>query len=98
MAYLVASTNQDLVRAVAVVDAPLPRQTQPPEADPVHPLAFYTTLATKSETSTAVEAGIKRLREMKYPVTVKTVGEQARYLTDAELAELVRWFDSLDRL
>ena len=40
---------------------------------------------------------VKRFRDLKYPVTVKDVGEQARYLTAEELTELVRWFDALDR-
>jgi serine protease Do len=97
MAYLVASANDDVVRAVAAVDAPLPRLVQIPPTDPVHRLAFYTTLTTKSETSAAVENTIKRLREMKYPVVVQTIGEQARYLTRDELAELARWIDTLDR-
>ena len=97
MAYLFASANDDVVRAVAVVDAPLPRLVQLPPTDPVHRLAFYTTLASKSEIAGAVEATVKRLREMKYPVVVQDVGEQGRYLTRDELAELVRWFDTLDR-
>ena len=64
----------------------------------MHRLAFYTTLATKTEQTAAIEAGIKRLRELKYPVVVQDVGEQARYLTAEELEELARWFDSLDRI
>ena len=97
LAYLVGLSNADVVRAVAAVDAPLPRLIQPPETDPVHRLAIYSTLATKSELAMFVEAGIKRFRDLKYPVTVKDVGEQARYLTGDELTELVRWFDALDR-
>jgi serine protease Do len=98
MAYLVGMVNDDVVRAVAAVSAPLPRVSNLPETDPVHRLAFYTTLATKTEQTAATEAGIKRLREAKYPVVVKEIGEQARYLTAEELEELVRWFDSLDRI
>jgi poly(3-hydroxybutyrate) depolymerase len=98
LAYLVGLASHDVVRAIAVVDAALPRLAQLPEADPVKRLAFYTTLATKSETAAAVESGIKRLRTLKLPVTVKTVGEQSRYLIGDELEELVRWFDTLDRL
>ncbi len=98
LAYLVAMAGSDVVRAVAASEAPLPRMLQPPEVDPVKPLAIYTTLATKSESVQAVEAGIKTLRELKYPVVVKTIGEQSRYLTSDELAELVRWFDTLDRI
>jgi serine protease Do len=98
LAYLVGLLNTDVIRAVAAVDAPLPRVSQLPETDPVRPLAFYTTLTTKTEQTAAIEAGIKRLRELKYPVVVKEIGEQARYLTADELDELVRWFDSLDRI
>jgi poly(3-hydroxybutyrate) depolymerase len=98
LAYLVSLANEDVVRGVAVVDAPLPRLAQLPESDPVHRLAFYTTLATKSESSAAVEGGIRRLRAMKYPVTVQNVGEQGRSLLTEELEGLVRWIDSLDRL
>ena len=98
MAYLVGFTNRDVVRAVAVVDAPLPRVAQLPETDPVERLAFYTTLATKTDATPAVEAGIKRLRDMKFPVSVHDVGDQPRYLTTEELQQLVRWFDSLDRI
>ena len=98
MAYLVALTNLGVVRAVAAVEAPLPRVSRLPETDPVRRLAIYTTLASKTEQTAAIEAGIKRLRENKYPVVVQPLGEQARYLTAEELEELVRWFDSLDRI
>lgn len=98
MAYLVAILNPQVVRAVAAVEAPLPRLSRLPGTDPVRRLAFFTTLATKTEQTAAVEAGIKRLRELKHPVVVKEVGEQARYLTGGELEQLVRWFDSLDRI
>ncbi|MEX2112759.1 MAG: trypsin-like peptidase domain-containing protein [Pirellulales bacterium] len=98
LAYLFGMTNPDVVRAIAAVDAPLPRLAQPPEPDPLNRLAIYTTLATKSPLTDAVTAGIERLRALKYPLSVHEVGEQGRYLTSDELAQLVRWFDSLDRL
>ena len=40
---------------------------------------------------------VDRLSEMKYPVTVKDLGEEERPLNDDERAELVRWIDTLDR-
>lgn len=98
MAYLVGLLNKEVVRAVAAVDAPLPRVAQLPQPEPVHRLAFFTTLATKTEQTAATEAGIQQLREAKYPVVVQEVGEQARYLTPEELQSLVEWFDSLDRI
>ena len=98
LAYLFSFLNTSVVRAVAVVDAPLPRLSRLPETDPIERLAFYTTLATKTEQTAAIKAGIERLREEKYPVVVVEIGEQARYLTAEELDGLVRWFDTLDRI
>jgi serine protease Do len=98
MAYLVGLSNREVVRAVAAVDAPLPRLAQLPPPEPVHRLAFYSTLATNTEQTAAVEKGIELLREAKYPVVVQEVGEQARYLTAEEMQALVEWFDSLDRI
>ncbi|REK09423.1 MAG: PDZ domain-containing protein [Planctomycetota bacterium] len=98
MAYVFGLTNRDVVGAIAAVEAPLPRVSRLPETDPLERLAFYTTLATKTEQTAAIEAGIERLRELKHPVVVKQTGEQGRYLTGDELQELVRWFDTLDRI
>lgn len=96
MAYLVGATSRDVVRAVAAIDAPLPRVPLG-ETDPVERLAFLAGYATKTETTAAVQAGIARLRALKFPVSELQLGEQARYLTAEELDQLVRWIDSLDR-
>jgi poly(3-hydroxybutyrate) depolymerase len=98
LAYLFAFTNSDIVRAVAAVDASLPRAARLPEPDPARRLAVYTTLATNAEQTSGVTAGIDRLRDAKYPVVVQEIGEQNRYLTAEELVSLVEWFDSLDRI
>jgi len=96
LACMVAFSNRELVRAVAIVDAPV--AARPPENDPLHRLAIYVTVAKKSRHAAAVKAATKRLREMKVPVTVKDLGEEPRYLNDDELSELVRWIDMLDRI
>jgi hypothetical protein len=98
MAYVVALSRPDVVRGVAAVDGPLPRMARIPETDPLNRLAFYTALSTKGETAGAVEAGIQRLRALKYPVVVQDLGERGRYLTASELEALARWVDTLDRL
>jgi serine protease Do len=98
LAYFFGLSNPEVVRAIAVVDAPLPRGVQPPETDPINKLAIYTTLTTKSPLTDAVTATIEKLRALKYPLTVHEVGEQGRYLTSDEMEQLVRWFDALDRL
>jgi serine protease Do len=96
LAYLVARTSPDVVRAVAAVEAPM--AVRPPEHDPLYPMAFYVAWAKASPDADAIRASVRRLREMKYPVTVKRLGEESRYLRAEELSELVRWIDVLDRI
>jgi serine protease Do len=95
IAYLLAVQNRDLVRGVAAINAALPPGMASPESDPVQRLAIFTTTAKQS--SPAVAAGIKRLREAKFPVTELNLGDTSRPLTADELAKLVRWMDTLDR-
>ena len=96
LAFLVAFSHHEQVRAAAVVDAPL--AGRPPENDPLHRLAVYLTTAKKSRHVEAVKQATALLRQMKIPVTLKDLGEDARYLNEQELAELVRWIDMLDRI
>jgi serine protease Do len=95
VAYLLAAQNRDLIRGVAALNAALPPGMTPPENDPVQRLAVFTT--TAKQASPAVAAGIKRLREAKFPVTELELGESSRPLSAEEWAELVRWIDTLDR-
>jgi len=96
LAYLVAFRNPRLIRAAAVVDAPL--SGRPPENEALWRLAVYLAEATKSSHAAANEASVARLRKMKIPVTLKALGEDPRRLTPDETAELVRWIDMLDRI
>jgi len=99
MAYLVAFTHPELVNGVAVVDSTMPRGAHPPANDPVRRLAFYTTMSGDATQRARIEAGVKQLRDMKYPVTVKPLDEaKAKTLDDAARAELARWIDTLDRI
>jgi len=93
---LVAFGHRDLVRAVAAVDAVV--AGRPPENEPPHRLAFYLAKAEQSEHADRIEAAVTRLRQLKYPVSVKDLGEKPRDLNSEELAELVRWIDTLDRI
>jgi hypothetical protein len=98
LAYLIAFLHQDLVRGVAAVDAPLPARAHAPATDPIRRQAFHLTYGQSSKQAAAVGEGVKQLQERKYPVTVHVVDGEGRYLNDSELAELVRWIDTLDRL
>ncbi|OHB71268.1 MAG: hypothetical protein A2V70_08985 [Planctomycetes bacterium RBG_13_63_9] len=96
LACLVAARHRELVRAVALVDAPV--TGQPPENDSLDRLAVYLTTAKQSRRRDAIERSVDRLRGAKVPVTVKDLGETPRLLTAEEQAELARWIDMLDRI
>ena len=98
MAFLLAFANRDVIRAVAIVDGALPQGAQPPANEPAFPLAFYSGAAAKGASVKPIQAGIDKLRELKYPVTAKTLKDPNKYLTPSELAEFIRWIDSLDRI
>jgi serine protease Do len=97
MAYLVAFNQRALVRGVAVVDAPIPVRAQVPANDPVERLAIYSAAAGRSQLAAGIKAGLKRLTDAKYPVTEIAL-DASRNLNEAELADLVRWIDALDRI
>jgi poly(3-hydroxybutyrate) depolymerase len=92
LACLLAFAHRDLVRGVAVVHGPILGQF--PDNDPEQPLAFYVTTSKEPDLTKPLAA----LRDRKFPVTVRSQGEKGRYLNDDERAELLRWFDSLDRI
>ncbi len=98
LAYVVGFGDTEMIRGIAPVAAPMPQLAAVPDNDPLHRLAFYIATASKSPFAPVVDAGIKRLREAKYPLAVLELGEQPRYLDNEELAQLLRWIDSLDRL
>ncbi len=98
MAYIVGFANRDAIRAVAAVDATVPALAEAPENNPVQRLAFYTTEPPGLPATSPLLAGIKRLRELKFPVTVQSVSAPGQPLTDEELSALARWIDTLDRL
>jgi hypothetical protein len=96
LAYLVAFAARDFVHGVATIDAPLEIPT--PENEPTHRMAFYLAKAERSRAGRQVDQTIAGLRALKYPVTVKSLGPEARDLNLEELSELLRWIDTLDRI
>lgn len=96
LASLVAFRHRDLVRAVAVVDAPL--ATRPPAPEPIHPLAFYLITAEKSPQAVRIQRSIKALREAKVPLERQSVDGAPRYLLPDEVDRLGKWIDTLDRI
>lgn len=96
MAFLTAFRNRQMIRAVAAVEAT--PASQPPETDPLDRLTVYVATASKSPIARSMELAIAAFRREKIPVTVKDLGDVPRYLNADELAELVRWIDTLDKI
>jgi len=96
LAAMVALRNRDLVRGLALVDAPL--AGRPPENDPLKRLVIYVAHSAESTHAGAIRRALKQLDDMKVPVTRRDLGEQSRDLNDDELAELARWIDTLDKI
>ena len=98
LAVLFGLQNLDRIRAIVAVDAaPSPRSAVP-ENDPLVRLAFFFASADKSPATAGIKAASERLKAMKFPVTSKVLGESPRDLNDAEILELARWIDALDRI
>ena len=98
MAFLTGLNHLDRVRAIVAVDAAPPARTVVPDNDPLVRLSLYLPTSEKSPAAAAVKVAADRFREALYPVTTKSLGDQPRDLNEAEIAELVRWLDSLDRI
>jgi poly(3-hydroxybutyrate) depolymerase len=96
MACAAAFRHRDLLSAVAAVEANI--AGRPAGNDPIHRLAIYAATAKKSPHAQAVEQAVAQIRQLKIPVTVKSLGDDPRYLKPEELEELVRWIDMLDRI
>jgi len=96
LAFLAAFRNRQMIRAVAAVEAA--PTARPPENDPLHRLAVYVATASNSPVARSVELALAAFRQEKVPVTIKNLGDVSRYLDAGELAELVRWVDTLDRI
>jgi serine protease Do len=96
LASLVAFRSREIIRAMAVVDAPL--TVIPQENDPQYRFAVYIATSGKSPAAKSIEKIITMLRDINIPLTVKKLGDEPRYLNTEELAELARWIDMLDRI
>ena len=71
---------------------------RPPHNEPLHRLAVYIARAEKSRLAKPIKRSAAALKKLKFPVTLKDLGETPRYLNDQELSQLARWIDMLDRI
>jgi pimeloyl-ACP methyl ester carboxylesterase len=98
MAILSAFRHRDLIRGVVAVDAAAPAHLRLPDNDPLERLAIYLAVPTQSKQRDRAEATAAALRELKYSVIVRELSGASRQLNDAELQEVARWVDTLDRI
>ncbi len=96
LACLLAFGAPGLLSAAAVIDAE--PEGQPPDGNPLSRLAMYVAAVENSPHAAATARLVAQLRAKKIPVTLKSLGSQPRDLGDADLAELARWIDMLDRI
>jgi serine protease Do len=98
MAWLLTLSARGLVRGVAPLDAALPLGTEAPQTEPAAPLAIYAAWPAQSSLALRIAKGLDELRKQQFPVSTRSLGDKPRPLDDAELAELARWIDALDRI
>lgn len=96
LAFLVAFANRDLVRGVVTVGGPPAGRLA--DNEPLERLAIYSAAAKETRFAKQLAAAIGRLRELKYPVTERELGDKERPLSADELLGVGRWIDSLDRI
>ena len=95
VAYAWAFNQRETVRGVVALRAPL--ASSPVDNDPVLRLDFFLTNAKDARFEKMTDAAIRR-RERKFAVTAEEQGEKSPLLSDDELAEVLRWIDSLDKM
>jgi len=96
MAYAVAFLRPETARGVIAIDALAP--SEPPEHDPVTPLAILGLVTPGLQQSPRAVATLEKLRQLAYPVAEAPREKGQDDLSDEEIAHIVRWLDNLDRI
>lgn len=101
---LVAFANRDLYRGLVVIDSAKPTRLEFPSYDPFRPLSVLWVSSVR-EMDQAIEKDLNRLRELKYPLALRKIDSRVDLqksallgLKNAQLEEVLRWLDSLDRI
>lgn len=96
MAYLTAFKHRDLVRGVAVFNAPIPRRSPILINEPLQRLGAYVVSSQGDRMESRLEGNVEQLRKIKIPVSYRVV--ESEELDNDVRAEMLRWADSLDRI
>jgi serine protease Do len=96
-AYAVAFKHRELVKGVSTVAMPM--LSPPPDNEPDFRVQFHLTSGENDPQHRGVEATVKGLRELKFPVVQMTIeGAGHKYPTGDYLTEIALWIDALDRI
>jgi S1-C subfamily serine protease/predicted esterase len=97
MAFYVGFNVRDVFRGVATVGSVL--GTAPKENVANQPLGFFIAVGDKDPLLKDVQASKAALDERRFPVVYRELKEFGKeYLDEKTFAELLNWFDSLDRI
>lgn len=97
LGYVLAFQERQLFRAVMSVQTVL--RVPPPDNEPDFRLQFYLAAIDKSPQQKGVKSVADALRKLKFPVVYRALtGDANNYPGEADVSELARWLDSLDRI
>ena len=97
MATHVAFKFREEFRGIAMCGAPL--QMAPPENEPDLRLQFHLTCGDRDPLLPVIKKVEKRLVELKFPTTLRTIKDlPAKYPSGETVEEIARWLDALDRM
>ena len=96
--YLTAFNHRDIIRGIVPIDVAIPRRTNLKPNDPVERLSIYAITPTASKLKPAIQARLKQLEQMKYPVHKVESADAEGRLDAGGREQLARWIDSLDKI
>lgn len=97
MASMVTTRQREVIRGMVLTGAPLGGPVADHEPD--FRQQFHFVCGADDKAMTGVKRSVEALRKLKFPVSLTTVpGLGAKYPSDAEIDEIGRWADCLDRI
>ena len=97
LASLLATKQREVFRGLALAGAPFAGQVADQEPD--FKQQFHFVCGDGDKALAAVKKAVETLKKLKFPVSFTSVkGLGAKYPTEAEVDEIGRWADSLDRI
>jgi serine protease Do len=97
MAWSFGFSGRQVIRGVAVSDAPLPRRMTVPPNEPSQRLAIFAAISGAAEATISMSQGLQKCSDAGYPVSSITLTSDSGQWTEGEREGFARWLDTLDR-